>query len=152
MRKKLRNYFEIIAFLYFAIGVFFGFIIEVAKIDIGIFEFIAILYMDTFLLALFLYFIYGILIYKHKSIFINIIDSIMYLLTIFGLISIYDFSKVLYYLIGLCFSLSPLLYSIIDKERDNLYYVLRIITRILMVLFLILIVLMLGSCSVGIAG
>ncbi len=146
--KDFVKYFEIVAFIYFFIGI----IILFLKL-----EFLDVLinfYSNTFLFMFIAYLIFGCMFYKHRSYLMNIIDGLF----CFGLtffypfpsfnIYIYDFNKYLYYFLGGCFSFLPLIFCVIDKEKIAFFHIFRTVTRIFMIIFAVFVILLLKSCGV----
>ena len=152
MKEKKYKIFEYIAFIYFFTGVLCGLILEYTNIKLGILEFLTLFYLYTFLFASLVYLIFGCLLCKHRSFLMNIIDGILcYCLTIFYpypiFHHIYNFNKYLYYFLGGCFAFLPLIFCVIDKKKIDKYHLLKTITRILMIIFVVVIMLTIKSCN-----
>ena len=151
--KKFLTYFEIFYLIYFLVGVVCG-IITYFSIDVEIPQILIDLYISTFFypVATIIYIIFGCLLYKHRNFLMNIIDGLLcFALTFFlpGLLNayIYEFNKYLYYFMGLCFSFLPIIFCFIEKKKIEFFHIIKIITRILMIILSILILLMLESCG-----
>ena len=152
MGKKLIKWFEIVAFIYLFVGVLCGIQIKYQPINFEIPEFIGMFYTYTFWAIGCIYLVFGCLLYKHRNFFMNIIDCILcFILTVFNpypvCIAIYDFNKYLYYLLGFCFSFLPIIFCVIDKKKIDFFHVFKTITRIFMIIFIVLIILIMQSCS-----
>lgn len=152
MKFKLIKYFEIVAFIYFIVGALCGLQIQYSPIKFEFLEIIVMFYMYTFYWCGIVYLIFGCILYKHRNFFMNVIDGILcFTLTVFYpypvFISIYDFNKYLYYFLGGCFSFLPIIFCIIDKKKIDTFHILKTITRIFMIIFIVLIILIMNSCS-----
>lgn len=152
MNFKLIKYFEIVAFIYFLFGTLCGLQIQYSPINFEIPEIIVMFFTYTFYWCGIVYLIFGCILYKHRNFLMNVIDGILcFILTVFfpypvfGLI--YDFNKYLYYFLGGCFSFLPIIFCIIDKKKIDAFHILKTITRIFMIIFIILIILIMSSCS-----
>ena len=152
MEKRVSIIFEILAFVYFFIGVVGGLLIKYIPLGPEFLVIASTIYMFVYIGSPIIYLIIGCLLYKHRNFIMNIIDSVLcYCLTAFGpfpiYLNIYFFNKYLYYLLGLFFSFLPLIFCIFDKTKIEFVHVLKIITRIFMIAVMVLIVLLLGSCA-----
>jgi hypothetical protein len=157
VKFKLIKCFEIVAFIYFFIGVLCGLQIQYSLVDFEIPEFISMFYVYTFYFCGIVYLIFGCILYKHRSFLMNLIDGILcFILTVTYpypvFISIYEFNKYLYYFLGGCFSFLPVIFGIIDKKKIDAFHILKTVTRIFMITFIVLIILIINSCSAGISG
>lgn len=144
--------YEKVMFIYFLVGVIGVINIVYIDTDIGdvIMSLLAPIYLYTFQLAYVTYLAMSCVGYKHKSIIMNIIDALFCLPLIPILaMDIYESSKTIFYLVGGCFSFLPMLFGLIDERRIESLQILKMCTRVLMVVFIVLIVIMLDSCSVN---
>ena len=145
MKKKLLLAFDIIIGIYFLLGIIF---IKIDIVDNPLFGF----YFTTFMFMPLVYIVFGCLCYKHKNLVMNIIDgALCYILTaIFPYpvcSDLYIFNAVIYNILGICFSFLPLLFCIIDKEKVNIITFLKVVVRILMIIFTVYVLLILNSCG-----
>ena len=152
MKLKLIKWFEIIAFIYFLVGVLCGIQIQYSPINFEIPEIVGMFYMYTLFWSGIVYLVFGCILYKHRNFLMNVIDGILcFILTAFYpypvSIEIYDFNKYLYYFLGACFSFLPIIFCIIDKNKIKFFHIFKTITRIFMIIFIILIILIMNSCS-----
>ena len=151
--KKILKYFEIFYFIYFLVGVVCGILVYFGM-DFEFLEFLFGFYSYTFFLPIssIIYIIFGCLLCKHKNYLINIVDGVLCFILIvcypgFPCYYIYDFNKYLYYFMGLCFSFLPLLFCIIEKKKIEFFHILKTVTRIFMIIFAVLFILILQSCG-----
>ncbi len=157
MENNKIKIFEIISFVYFFIGAVCEILIEYTNISFAYLDIITKFYMFTFMWISVLYLIIGCILCKHRHYLMNIIDSALCFCLIavspFPIfVYIYDFNKYLYYSLGLCFSCLPLIFCIIDKTKINSFYILKTITRIFLIIFTVLVIIMFKSCGSNIAG
>ena len=149
MKEKEMKYFEYCMFFYFLIGVIGHVLIKFTDID---FTALTILYVNTFTPVLFAYLIVSCILYKYSNYWMNIIDGILsFVLTMVYpypiFIYIYNFNKYLYYFLGLCFAFIPLVFCAIDKKKIELFHLIKVLTRLLIIIFVVFIILMLNSCG-----
>ena len=145
--------FEIAVFVYFFIGTVCGLLIAYTQIRFEFLYMITCFYMYTVIWSSLIYLTVGCLFYKHRYFLMNIIDgALCFCLTALYpypvYIIIYRFNKYLYYFLGGCFSLLPLIFCIMDKTKIDLFHIFKIITRIFMIVFMIVTILLLKSCGI----
>lgn len=146
---------DLVFFIYFLFGAIFSVSIEYNFFEIP--EIIASFYVYTFIWAFFIYVIYGCFCVKHRNILMNIFDGLLcFILTCFYpypiVISLYENYKNLYYVLSGIFIFLPIIFSFIDKEKIDFEKIIKVFTRVAMIIFIIMIVLMLQSCGNGIVG
>lgn len=152
MRKIITVGFEVVAFLYFLIGVVCGLTIYYPQIDLVIPDFFVNSYYVTFIWFPYFYLLFGCLLFSYGNFWLNIVDCILcFLLSVFYpypvYVEIYNFNKYLYYLLGFCFSFLPMLVCVVRKNKVDFNHIFKTITRILMVIFFVLVILILNSCG-----
>ena len=157
MKLRLIKCFEIIAFIYFFIGVLCGIQIQYSPISFEIPDIVGMFYTGTFLWCGNVYLVFSCILYKHRNFLMNVIDGILcFILTAFYpypvFLFIYDFNKYLYYFLGVCFSFLPIIFCIIDRNKIKFFHIFKTITRIFMIIFIILIILIMNSCSGSMQG
>ena len=157
MKSMFIKWFEIIAFIYFLVGVLCGIQIQYSPINFEIPDIILNYLGPTYLFSGIIYLVFGCILYKHRSFLMNVIDGILcFILTVFYpypvCYDIYNFNKYLYYFLALCFSFLPIIFCTINKNKIKFFHIFKTITRILMIMVMVLIILILNSCSGGIQG
>lgn len=151
--KKFLKYFEMFYFIYFLVGVVCGILVYFGM-DFEFLEFLFGFYSYTFFLPIssIIYIIFGCLLCKHRNYLINIVDGVLcFILTVFypsfTCYYIYGFNKYLYYFMGLCFSFFPLIFCIIEKNKIEFFHIVKTVTRIFMIIFAVLVILIVKSCG-----
>lgn len=157
MKLKLIKWFEIIAFIYFLVGVLCGIQFLYSPINFEIPDIVGMFYMSTIFWSGIVYLVFGCILYKHRNFLMNVIDSVLcFVLAAFYphpvCYDIYNFNKYLYYFLAGCFSFLPIIFCIIDKNKIKFFHIFKTITRILMIMAMVLIILILNSCSGGMQG
>ena len=152
IKVKFIKWFEIIAFIYFLVGVLCGIQILYSPINFEIPDIVGMFYMYTIFWSSIVYLVFGCILYKHRNFLMNVIDSVLcFVLTAFYpypvSIAIYDFNKHLYYFLAGCFTFLPIIFCIIGKNKIKFFHIFKTITRILMIMFIVLIILIMNSCS-----
>lgn len=162
--SKILKYYEYFVFIYFLIGVFCLVFDEYfIKIEIinSLYIMGSIAYVGSLIYVCISYLIIGCIIDKHKYAILNFIDTfscigaMMPILYSFfsPLVGMYTDSfkekTYVYYIVGGFFSLIPLLFCYIDNEKIELRHILKVLTRILIIVFIVLF--MLGACDIDVS-
>lgn len=152
--------FDLFFFVYFLTGI----ITYKIYVDIGndyskesLFNIIVIFYLYSFYIFSLIYLISVCFFVKHRHILMNIIDGILcYILTCLlpspVLTYIYEYNMLLYYILSGIYIILPIVFNYIDKEELDINNVLKVVTRLLMIIFTLFTIFILNSCSVDIRG
>ncbi len=153
LSKDDQQKFEWFSFIYFSVGAICAFIIDYTDVRMILLTLLSMVYMYTFSFVLLANCAVAFVGYKHKSFIMNIVDGFLCLILTQFIpyplySSIYEKSPFLYFSLGTIFASLPILFGIIDKEKIELSHVLRTTTRVCMIIFAILILIMMHSCDI----
>ena len=167
--KKLKT-FEIITLLIYSIGPVWGLQMKIGMINDFVYyitgecellyffyRYVVTIYLGTLLVIPVAYLILGCIFYKRNDVKMNIIDSVLCVCSTFVFpvpisILIYFVCPFLYYLLGCFFVFLPLICCEVEKKIIDSFHILKIITRILMIVTTVIFILSLESCRNGIVG